>query len=89
MQTIFISLQTDNHTNASSLNVYRPDAFPDAQQCQSTEDKSRYIKTMLCVYYIVIRVTAIIGVKGSSTRHIAVTHDMGQASVPMTHLNDP
>ena len=64
MQTIFISLQTDNHTNASSLNVYRPDAFPDAQQCQSTEDKSRYIKTKLRVYYVVIRVTAVMGSEG-------------------------
>jgi len=23
-------LQTDNHTNTSSLNFYKPDAFPDA-----------------------------------------------------------
>ena len=38
MQTICTSLQTDNHTNTSSLNVYRPDALPDAnQQRQSTE----------------------------------------------------
>jgi len=29
MQTICTSLQTDNHTNASSLNVYRPYALPD------------------------------------------------------------
>jgi len=26
MQTISTSLQTDNHTNTSSLNFYRPDA---------------------------------------------------------------
>ena len=31
MQTICTSLETDNHTNTSSLNVYRPDALPDAQ----------------------------------------------------------
>ena len=31
MQTICTSLQTDNHTNTSSLNFYRPDALPDAQ----------------------------------------------------------
>ena len=31
MQTICTSLQTDNHTNTSSLNFCRPDAFPDAQ----------------------------------------------------------
>ena len=38
MQTICTSLQTDNHTNTSSLNVYRPDALPDAQKAnqQST-----------------------------------------------------
>ena len=31
MQTICSSLQTDNHTNTSSLNFYRLDALPDAQ----------------------------------------------------------
>ena len=30
MQTICTSLQTDNHTNTSSLKSYRPDALPDA-----------------------------------------------------------
>jgi len=30
MQTICTSLQTDNHTNISSLNFYRPDALSDA-----------------------------------------------------------
>jgi len=35
MQTICTSLQTDNHTNTSSLNFYRPDALPDAQQTVS------------------------------------------------------
>jgi len=37
MQTICISLQVVNHINTSSLNFYRPDTFPDAQPCQSTE----------------------------------------------------
>jgi len=32
MQTICTSLQTDNHTNTSSLNLYRPDTFLDATQ---------------------------------------------------------
>jgi len=32
MQTICTSLQTDNHANTSSLNFYRPDTLPDAQQ---------------------------------------------------------
>ena len=31
MQTICTSLQTDNHTNTSSLNFYRPDALLDDQ----------------------------------------------------------
>jgi len=31
MQTICISLQTDNHSNTSSVNFYTPDALPDAQ----------------------------------------------------------
>ena len=40
MQTICTSLQTDNHTNTSSLNFYRLDALLDGnQQCQSTEGR--------------------------------------------------
>jgi len=35
MQTICTSLQTDNDTNTSPLNFYRPDAFPDAQPTMS------------------------------------------------------
>ena len=35
MQTICTSLQTDNHTNTSSLNFYRPDALPAAQPTAS------------------------------------------------------
>jgi len=31
MQTICTSLQTDNHTNTSSLTFYRPDGLPDTQ----------------------------------------------------------
>ena len=31
VQTICTSLQTDNHTNTSSLNFYWTDALPDAQ----------------------------------------------------------
>jgi len=33
------TLQTDNHTNTSSLNFYRSDSLPGAQPCQSTEGK--------------------------------------------------
>jgi len=46
MQTICTSLQTDNHTNTSSLNFYRPDALPDAQptvSTQSTEGTARIL----------------------------------------------
>jgi len=38
MQTIYTSLQTDNHASStSSLNFYSPDALPDAQPWQSIE----------------------------------------------------
>jgi len=37
MQIICTSLQTDNHTNTSSLNVYRPDALPAAQPTVSKQ----------------------------------------------------
>jgi len=33
--------QTDNHINISSLNVYRPDALPDAQPTVSRHGKHR------------------------------------------------
>ena len=39
-------LQTVNHTNTSSLNFYRPHAFPDAQQTVSCNNFS-YIAEML------------------------------------------
>ena len=35
MQTICTSLQTDNHTDTSSLNFYRPEALRGAQQTVS------------------------------------------------------
>jgi len=35
MQTICTFLQTDNHTNTSSLNFHWPDALPDAQPAVS------------------------------------------------------
>ena len=35
MQSICTSLQTDNHTNTSSLHFYRPDALPDAKPTAS------------------------------------------------------
>jgi len=37
MQIICTSLQTDNHTNTPSLNIYRPDALPDAQPTVSKQ----------------------------------------------------
>jgi len=41
MQTICTSLQTDNHTNTSSFNFYRPDALPDSvKACASTTNRN-------------------------------------------------
>jgi len=37
MHTIVTSLQTDNHTNTSSLNFYRLDALPDTQPTVSNK----------------------------------------------------
>ena len=37
MKTICTSLQTDTHTNTSSLNFYRPDAIPNAQPTVSKQ----------------------------------------------------
>jgi len=37
MQTICTSLQTDNHTNTSSLIFYGPDALPAAQPTVSKQ----------------------------------------------------
>jgi len=45
MQTICTSLQTDNHTNTSSLNFYRPDALP-KQQYKSTEGMNNAFKVL-------------------------------------------
>jgi len=39
MQTICTSLQADNHTNTSSLNIYRPDALPDDQPTVSKHSR--------------------------------------------------
>ena len=35
MQTVWTSLQTDNHTSTSSVNCYRPDSLPDAEPAVS------------------------------------------------------
>jgi len=40
MQTICTLLQTDNHTNTSSLSFYRPDALPDTQPTVSKHIQS-------------------------------------------------
>jgi len=42
MQTICILLWTDNHASTSSLNFYRPDAFPDAQTKLSEHWRHKY-----------------------------------------------
>jgi len=44
MQTICTLLQTDNHTNTSSLNFYRPDALPDAQPTVSKHRRQKVIE---------------------------------------------
>jgi len=36
------SLQTDNHTNTSLLNFYRPDALPDAKPIESKHGRQIY-----------------------------------------------
>jgi len=37
MQTICTLLQTDNHTDTSSLNFYTPDALPDCQHTNNVK----------------------------------------------------
>jgi len=41
MQTVCTLLQTDNHTNTSALNFYRPDALSDAQPSVSKHWRHR------------------------------------------------
>jgi len=49
MQTICTLLQTDNHTNTSSLNFYWQMLFlAPNQQCQSTEGKRKRNKQLAC-----------------------------------------
>ena len=57
MQTICISLQTDNHTNTSSLNFYRPYALPGAQptvskslMCQQRKSDKVLIERVLQLF---------------------------------------
>ena len=45
MQTICTSLQTDNHTNTSSVNVYSPDALPAAQPTASKHWRQQHRHT--------------------------------------------
>ena len=55
MQTICTSLQTDNHTNTSSLNFYRPDAFPGDQPTVSKHCLT--IKPIKIQLYSILRCT--------------------------------
>jgi len=48
MQTICTSLQTDNHTNTSSLTFYRPDALPDAQPTVSKHWRHTHWRHITC-----------------------------------------
>jgi len=45
MQIICTSLQTDNHANTSSLNIYRPDALPDTQPTDQSTESNTTIST--------------------------------------------
>jgi len=47
MQTIYILLQTDNNTNISSLNFYKPDAVPDAKPAAMKSIKLNLIHLLL------------------------------------------
>jgi len=49
MQTICISLQTDNHTNTPTLNLYSPGAPPDAQPIAL---KAKECNTLGSIMYI-------------------------------------
>jgi len=52
MQRICTLLQTDNHTNTSPLNFYRPDALPDTQPTVSKQYKDRNVHYFdYCYYY--------------------------------------
>jgi len=53
MQTrICTSLQTDNHTNTSSLNFYRPDALPDTQPTASKHWRQCITRGYLTTYTV-------------------------------------
>jgi len=55
MQTIWSSLQTDNHTSTLSLNFYGPDSFPDTQsQCRNPVISDLYWN--VCAYVAVVKV---------------------------------
>jgi len=47
MQAICTLLQTDNHTNISSLNFYRPDTLPDAQPAVSKHRRQQKVLKLL------------------------------------------
>jgi len=51
MLTIGTSLQTDNHTNTSSFNFYRPDALPDTQPTVSKHGRHIKIQTKTQMKY--------------------------------------
>jgi len=43
-------IQTDSHTNTSSLSFYRPDALPDARSTVSTHSRQYIRNTILLIY---------------------------------------
>ena len=52
MQTICTSLQTDNHTNTSLLNLYEPDASPDAQHTVSKHWTNYFLVLQYFICYM-------------------------------------
>jgi len=54
MQAICTSLQTDSHTNTSSLNFYRPDALPDAQPAVSKHWRQFAVLLLLYIWITLV-----------------------------------
>ena len=73
-QTICTSVLTDNHTNTSSLNFYRPDALPDVQPTvSSTEGKVAAVLVLNGHIAVASYGTTLTRAGYSSTSQLAVT----------------
>ena len=58
MQIICTSLQTDNHASTSSLNFYRLDALPDAQQTVSKHWRQLCVDIKTVQFYWAVQIVA-------------------------------